>query len=180
MLRPEAGDDNSDQRLEVRAVKDISMGEEITIFYPLSKHEGCSLLFKENRRIALSRKGIADCKCRACTDDDTNRDEILKDLSIVHPKVYTTYPKEGAWCDWSKHAKLCEQYAELIFKTDLGRITDKIKMLELLVESAHVAMDQVLVQKALEMWLAVIEDTKLEELKKPYEEAKKEIDSFGA
>ena len=177
LLQPEAGDDESDTRLEIRAIKDILKGEEITIFYDHPKNYR-TIALKEERKNAFREMGF-HCKCNACSGEIESQDEIVKEFLRVHAKLYPDPepPKKG-YVDWAQESKYFERYAELSLRTDIGRISDKTKMLDLLVIAAHMARDQDLLKKAMAMWKEVIENTKLEELRKPYEDAERKLSQW--
>ena len=175
-LQPEDSDDISDMIFEIRAVKDIKRGEEVTICYLLG--DGNSLAFKERRDIALEKFGF-DCKCTACTcpDNISQQEEIFKEMFMLNLQLDQDHLRKNAET-WADEAKIFERITELTLKTDIGRVCDKTRALDLLVIAAQMARDQDLLKKAMAMWKEVIENTKLEDLKEPYEKAERDLSQW--
>ena len=176
VLQPEANDDKSQKRFEIRAVKDITRGEEVTICY-LS--QGYSIGFKKRREIELDLMGF-DCKCIACTcpNNILDQDKILKKMFWLNNMLDQDHLRKDAE-DWAREAKIFEEITELTLKTDLGKIDDKTRALDLLVTAAQMARDQGLLQKALAMWRELIEETKFEVLRKQYEKAEQDLSQWS-
>ena len=124
---------------------------------------------------------IFHCKCNACSGVLECQDEIVKEFLTVHALLYPDQDPEPEKrsVNWAQESKYFERYTELSLKTDIGRVTDKTKMLDLLVTAAHMARDQDLLKKAMAMWKEVIENTKLEELREPYEAAERKLSQWA-
>ena len=68
---------------------------------------------------------------------------------------------------------------KLCFASDIGRIDDKTRALDVLVTAAQMARDQGLLQKALTMWRELIENTKFEIHRKLYEKAVEDLSKWS-
>ena len=68
---------------------------------------------------------------------------------------------------------------KLCFASDIGRIDDKTRALDVLVTAAQMARDQSLLKKALAMWRELIENTKFEILRKQYEKAVEDLSKWS-
>ena len=65
---------SSGSLFKVRAIRDIAVGEELTISY-MSPLQRADFHCRESRRRILSEEFGFDCSCNLCQDSETNRDQ---------------------------------------------------------------------------------------------------------
>ena len=184
---------------ELRAVRDISKGEEITIFY-LPKSG--TIVPREVRQIYLKAKFGFDCKCSVCCGDVDNQDRITEKIT----KILLLSPD-------SEEFRFCQKYdtsvderkrmaikgavlVTLTRKLHIGSAESKIASYTCAVRAAQLARVQVLLDRAMDVWKDLVMTTGFVAFKVEYEEmnelvakwtpqflskkppTKKEIDAF--
>ena len=114
----EDSDQESKELYELRAIKNISKGEEITIFYLCSG----SVLAPHSliRYNLLSRFDGLDCKCKVCTGERPNQDDIKEELRMLMkpPMVTNTLRQKNLYrmtiADWKRKVLDSEKAVELL------------------------------------------------------------------
>ena len=155
-------DGSQDLSNELRAIKDISKGEEITIFYYLDVKK-YSVLRKW--KAAIRKFYRFDCKCPMCLGKVAFPEKTLKKLIEQNNKLNLT----PTACDWKREAKTCSRILELTMELNIGSPIEKIRALGFLVRSAQLARDKDLVMKTMNKLRQLAEDTKLEYMRKCYD-----------
>ena len=153
---------------EVKAIKDISKGEEITKFYARCgckemderftiKAFGCN---SQERRLVLKKHFRFDCKCCVCSGNVPEQEDIIKELLELHRRFdlnQTRKRKEAPF--WAKQVKIADQIVDLTLKLYIGNIEDKVCSLKLLLATAGDAQDEVHFEKALDGLRKIAKDT---------------------
>ena len=112
---------------EVRAIKDISKGEEITIFYHSSDYFsymefGCNV--NEWKQVIKDQFGF-DCKCCVCVGDVPDQEDIIKELLELHdnlnPSTVTQSEEKR-----SIFLQAIDKILDLNLRLYIGTLEDKI------------------------------------------------------
>ena len=149
-----------DGNCEVRAIKDISKGEEITTFYSIFegctyKKFGCNV--KGRRKVLRETLGF-DCMCSVCTGDIPDQENILKELLELHNNLDPdTYSKKKL----SIYVKAIDKMVDLSLQLYIGSLEDKVRALEMMAETAYQNHDEDRLEKAKMQLKKIAEDTKL-------------------
>ena len=151
---------NEDTCSELRAIKNIFKGEEITTCYFDVKELG-SILRK--RKTAIKKQNGFDCKCPVCMGKVQDQEKTLKKLIELTNKI-NPMPS-----DWKKEAGLRSRIVDLTMELYLGQPIDKIRALDWLVRFAHLARDRDLVRKAMDLWRRFVGETKIGGTQRMYE-----------
>jgi len=155
----QVGDD--DLSVELRAIKNISKGEEITVCYFFDVKKFGSIPRK--RKTAFKKDQGFNCKCPICLGQVQDQEKTLKKLIELHNKLNPTSS------DWKREAGLRSRIADLTMELYIGTPRDKIMALDDLVRFAHLARNKDLVKKAMNMAKQFAEETKLEDIQGGYE-----------
>ena len=145
---------NEDHGVELRAIKDICKGEEITVCYFLDVKEFGSVPRK--RKTALKKRLGFECKCPVCLGHVPNQEKTLKKLIEAHSKLNPT-PS-----DWKKEAGIRSWIVDLTMELNIGNPREKIQALDALVRFSHLARDRDLVRKAMGVWRQFTKENKNE------------------
>ena len=141
---------DDDFSVELRALKNIRKGEEITICYYRDVKEFGSIPRK--RKTALNKYLGFDCKCPVCLGQVPVQEKILKKLIELHSKLNPT----GS--DFKREAGLRSRIVDLTWELNIGHPREKIGALTSLVGFAHLARDKDLARKAINMLKQLVED----------------------
>ena len=158
---PNLTSEEEDDCIEIRAIKDISKGEEITSCYFLDVKEFGSI--QRKRKAGLKKDLFFDCKCSVCLGKVPCQEKILKKLIELHNKL------DPAPSDWKRDVSIRDKIADLTLQLYMGQPREKCMALLKLALSAHYAGDQGLLRKFLDKVKQLAEDTKLEEVQQKYE-----------
>ena len=150
-----------DLRNELRAIKNISKGEEITICYFMDVKKFGSIPRKMKTDIAISL-GF-NCECPVCLGQVPGQEKTLKKLIEVHNKL-----KHNP-SDWKRESGLWSRIVDLIMELYIGHTFEKISALESLAGFAHLARDKALVRKAMDMLKQFAEELKIEAIQRSFE-----------
>jgi hypothetical protein len=153
----------------LRAIKNISKGEEITKCYYTDVKKFGSI---QRKRKAAIKKGFGfDCKCPVCSGQVPCQEKILKKLFELHNKLDPT-PS-----DWKRDAGIRDKIAYLTLELYMIRPNEKMAALERLAASAFKAGDQGLVRKALDKLKQLAENTKLEWIQYAHDDLERKLDA---
>merc|ERR1711915_615777 len=158
---------------ELRAIKDIVKGEEIvTCYFPdVLKYGSMS----KKRKTGIKRDFEFDCKCPVCLGKVPGQEKTLKKLIEMHSKL------KPVPSDWKREAGICDKIYELTTELYIGRLDlQKIKALDALLRTGHLARDQVLVRKALDKWRQHAEENKYEHAEEKYEAFQRRLDEWSS
>ena len=144
LVKTPGGD--SRQRIEVRATRNISKGEEVTTFY-IMKGTTVNMLRPEIRALLKTTFGF-DCTCQICTgeipDQDDLKRKILKIIEFAPPAHDLKRPS-----DWRREANECERIMVLTKQMHVVPFDTKCFVCIDLAYAAHMARDPVLRKKAM-------------------------------
>ena len=146
---------------ELRAIRKICKGEEITICYFMDVKKFGSIPRK--RKSVLKKSLGFDCKCIACLGQVLGQEKTLKKLIELHNKLNPTA------LDWKREAGLRSRVVDLTMELHIGQPLEKTSALEALMGIAHLARDKDLVKKAMDMMKQLAEEYKLEVIQRSLE-----------
>lgn len=185
----ETFDKEGDVRVEVRAIKDIAKGEEITVFYNNYKDYSYKVMGSttQERKIAIKKNFDFDCKCCVCSGEVPGQEDIIKELLELHGTLddeagqvltpdRTPQIKKNP-SEWVKDLQNIDKIVDLNLKLFIGSVYDKQWSLELLMKAAAMAGDLDLKRKAMKGCKKLSEDTKMTDIAIRYESMKK---TFGS
>ena len=152
----------------VRAIRDISKGEEVTLFYKTRripghgpenlsyKIFGCNV--KERMKVIKDQFGF-DCKCCVCTGVIPDQEDIIKELLELHSVENLTIILQTF-----------DQIVDLNFRLYIGSLNDKLWVLEMMLKIACLEQDEDRLEKAKKQLKKIAEETKLKYVIEVYEE----------
>ena len=164
---------------EVRAIKDISKGEEVTKFYARC---GCKEMDERftikafgssprERRAVLKKHFRFDCKCCVCSGSAPEQEDILREWLELHGRLYLRQSRKRKEVSfWAEQVKIADKLVDLTLELNIGNVEDKIASLNLLGEFAVKARDEVLVKKAIDGLKKIAADTGIRSLVKRCED----------
>ena len=162
-------------KIEVRAIKDIAKGDEITMCY-LSPMQFWSVGFDaQKRRDEIQDKFSFDCKCHVCSGIVPGQEDIIMALNVLNGSIEVkVYGKTKA--DWKKNAETMGKIVELHKTLYVGNlvsgmapaISDWAKM-------AQLAREKDILRNAMDTYSTLMEDTKLEEVRMAYEKLEENL-----
>lgn len=157
----------SKMRTELRAVKDICKGEEVTICY---LDIGESKETKSDRKNILREEFAFICKCKVCSGEiRPNQDDILKRILYLRRSLRVN--AHGVRMeDRKKQTLQVEKIFHLVQQLHVSRFEAKIDACYALARMAHLSRDQELRQKALDAWKELVDISKFEQMRLDYEE----------
>ena len=153
--------EDEDGSVELRAFKNISKGEEISICYFGDVKSYGSVLRKW--KTALKKDMGFDCKCPVCMGQVRLQEKTLKKLIELHNKLNPTSS------DWKKEAGIRSRMVDLTMELNIGQPDKKMVALEKLMKFAHLARDKDLVMKSMDMMRQFAEETKVKGMQRMYE-----------
>ena len=132
-------------QIKVRAIKDISKGEEVTECYT------GGFLTRSKMKTTLQGKFSFDCKCGVCTGSIPNQDRLILEISSIMSialsqtldQLYQKKKKE-----WMTEASQLERAAELSKQLYIGRSDNRIRVLAVFVTATQMARDPIRLKKA--------------------------------
>ena len=161
-------DKEPEKRFELRAIKDISKEEEVTIFYPPEK-KTLPWLHADIREMIHEGYGF-DCKCPVCSGEVPNQDDILRKIADIHYSIQERIEGEDekTLLDLKREAIAYGAIVELYKPVYMGRLEEKIATLFALRKAALKSGNLDLVQKAVDGIKGLAEKTGLEGFKELY------------
>ena len=161
------GDENEEleNRIELRAIKEISKEEEVTIFYP-TERMGLPWLHANMKEKIHEEFGI-DCKCPVCSGEVANQDDIMRTMTdiIISSGMGRKHEDDKTLTDWTREAISNGALVELVKPVYMGRPDMKTAILLSLWKSASAAEKPALVEKSLDEFKELAEKTGLEAFK---------------
>ena len=160
-------------RIEIRAIKDISKGEEITFCVSLGTSITCAVLrTREARKIFIKEEFGFECKCCACSDLDADQENIAMELfEHIQTLTYTDIYKK----DWARDAEKLDKINDLTQKFRIGNAEFKWNSMISLAKTAQLARNQNLVTKGLNMLKKFSGDIQMEEARQVYEKLERDL-----
>jgi len=156
--------EEQDKMFELRAVKDISKEDEVTIFYP-RKTAVFPWLHADMRKTIQEDFGF-DCKCPVCCGEVPIQDDIMRKIK----DIINSYRDRGGFkntakmtlLDWRREAITFGAIAELAKTVYMGRPEAKMATLIVFWRAATESGNLDLVQKAVDGIKELAEKTRLE------------------
>ena len=158
---------------EVRAIKDISKGEEVTVFYEIQKPGTLNLSYymygcnAQERRAAIWKELRFYCKCSACSGNDSEQDKIIKELLKLHKALDQSRKKPSML---SQEVKTLDQIVDLNLGLYIGSVDGKIWALQSLGTAAARAGNEDLIKKASDGLKKLTEEWKIYRIEKVCQE----------
>ena len=169
-----------EEKYEIRAVKDISKGEEVTVCY---LQDGDNLVPKMFRQFRLRiNQAISDCKCPVCSGDIPDQNELVEEYGrIFHTLKANGYDDhyKKSLLDWKKEATMMEKILEITPKLYIAKVDDKYRAYNMVAEAAQMARDPVLLEKAMTMFKKLEEELKFEEVRRWREWMQERLDQWS-
>ena len=148
-------------RMEVRAIRNISKGEEVTTFYIMT---GTTVnMMRSEIRERLKRDFGFDCKCPICKGEIPDQDNIKRKILKIIEKDLPPHDRRKA-SDWRRDANENERIMELTKQMHIVPFDTKCFACIDLAYAAHMARDPVLRKKAMDTWAELNESVKLEKM----------------
>ena len=117
---------------EIRAHKDISKGEEVTLCEEVSMI-GCN---SQERRAKIWNHFHFDCKCGVCTGVIPHQVDIVMELLELQARFATIHAREESSFR-AKGVKIADKIIDLTEKLYIGSVDDKVASLQPLLASAN-------------------------------------------
>ena len=156
------------RRYEIRAIQDISKGEEITICY---LNRGQNLGPRPQRQFYLQRDhSISDCICLVCSGDIPEQEDLIEEyMRIQHILKFTNIfenPHERSLLDWKREAMMMASYLDIAPKLYIGTLEDKYRSYCFVAEAAHMARDPGLLERTMTLFETLEAETKFDEVRR--------------
>jgi len=153
-----------DHKTEVRAVRDISKGEEITKCYVGFQN---MINFGSNRLARMSKiqeLQSFDCKCFICLGGPgsfSDQEDILKQLRELVKSLDPNHHQKKK-VDWEREAQVYQSMADLTEELYMGVVMHyKMNFLSAVAAATHLARDEELLGKAMDSVKKVVEDSQM-------------------
>ena len=162
-----------DKKMEVRAIKDISKGEEVTVFYkclPGRTYVAMGWKVKERKKVIKEYMQF-DCKCCVCSGNVPGQEEITKQLLELDGKWFRIKNNEKP--DYSDLVNTIDKIVDLSIMLYVGTIGDKADPLRMMAQLSYNIRDKEHLEKAKRKLKKLAEDTKLNTVMNIYEEISK-------
>ena len=171
-LPKESKDQENVVEHELRAIKDISKGEEITIFY---LNHVKSIGIKQLRREYLKEKFGFQCKCCVCCGQVDDQDHIIIKISEIH--LWSVYAKkyETSSDEWENLAIKAGILMALSQQLHIGSVKIKIMDCKIAAYTAQMARDSVRLNKAMDVWKELVMTTGFEKFRLEYKKGEETI-----
>ena len=155
----------------VRAIRDISKGEEVTLFYKTPrtvgpenltyKRFGCNV--KERMKVIKDQFGF-DCKCCVCSGVVPDQEDIIKELLELHETLQLH--SEG---NMSIFLQTIDKIVDLNLRLYIGSLDDTLWVLEIMLRNAYLIQDEDRLEKAKKQFKKIAEETNLKNVIEVYE-----------
>ena len=166
---PKEGEDNI---VIARAIKNISKGEEISIFYqfdlspmiPSYKIFGCNA---QDRMRIIKDEFDFDCKCSVCSGNVRDQEDIIRKLLQLHGTLDDLNSDQTK--DWARELQIRRKILDLNLKLYIGSVYDKANAIYMMYTTARMARDVFQQRRAINEFKKLAEDTKLAPFKLQYD-----------
>ena len=162
------------RNLEIRAIRNIGRGEEITKCY---EHEYLNLFCSsDTRKTKIKQNFRFDCKCQYCANPD--QEDITKKLFKLHTALAALELQEDhqkTLSDWAKEAKILGQIVNLNQECYVGGLDHKWRLAASLIRVAYIAGKQDLVKMAMDVLKNLADVTKVEIVRGAYERKERDL-----
>jgi len=133
--------------IEIRAIKDILKGEEVTHCYTRG------FMTSSQMKTKLQEDFHFDCKCGVCSGSIPHQDVLISEISskinLLYSPFDTLYRKKKK--DWMNVASELERAVDLSKQLYIGHIFDKLNVYRLFVEASQMARDPLRLKKAVDV-----------------------------
>ena len=150
---------------EVRAIKDISKGEEVTVFYEVYQDFGTSYLVygcnAQERRMEIKKMFKFYCKCAVCSGNVPEQEDVIKELLKLQKVLYKSRKKPS---NLALEVKTLNKIVGLNLRLYIGSGEDKIWSMQGLGLAAERAGNKDLMKKASDGLKKLTEDWKIDRL----------------
>ena len=102
-----------------------------------------------------------DCVCSVCSGQVADQKDIMKRLAELYLELNPLHQYEIVIGFEKWEACLQDKIVELTMELYIGKLDDKIRALDVMVRTAHLARDQNLVRKAMDTWKKLAAETNL-------------------
>ena len=150
---------------EVRAIKDISKGEEVTVFYEIEQEYGtysyhvygCNA---KERKMKIQKEFRFDCKCDVCSGKVSEQEDIIKELLKLHKALADSRQPSNL----AQEVQTLEKIVDLNLRLYIGSVDDKIWSMQALAEAAEQARNVELFKRAWDGLKKLTKDWKIDRL----------------
>ena len=160
-------------RMETRAIKHISKGEEITYCYFGDINKLC--IQSQIRKMFVKNDFGFDCNCCVCSEPDADQEKIAMELFDHFQYLGTTDHYRKDLSEWARDAERLDQINDLFQEFKLGNLEVKWRSMISLAKTAQLARNLDLVRKGLDMLKRFCEDIQIEEIGLVYEKLEKDL-----
>ena len=119
------------------------------------------------------------CACSVCSGQVADQEEIMKRLAELHLKLNPLFPAEMIIGFEKWEARLQDKIVDLTMELYIGKLFDKVRALDFMVRTAHLARDQNLVRKAMDTWKQLAANTNLEDVKRSCESMESSLSQWS-
>ena len=151
----------------LRAIKDISKGEEIATCYVGRIWEFGFDVKKRRSKLSLQFLSFV-CRCAVCLSKIPGQEEIGKRLKKLHSQLSDNHYLKDLSA-WRKETNILSQIVDLTLQLHVGKVDDKFQALNLLIRRAHLARDEDLVKKSMVTWKEIADNIQLSDFLRSYE-----------
>ena len=163
--------------IELRAMKDISRGDEITTCSVENiKRFGYQ---SKNRKAGFKNEYGFDCKCDVCSGKVSAQEDTMKSLLELCDSLVPLAQSKSGW-HWPQLASIRSKIVDLTLQLHIGKMDDKIGALDWLAKNAQLARDEKLLKKAMATWKQMAEDVKLEKFQVAYKNMEESLDKVSS
>jgi len=134
--------------IELRAMKDISRGDEITTCSVENiKRLGYQL---KSRKAGFKNEYGFDCKCDVCSGKVSAQEDTMKSLLELcdSDSLVPLAQSKSGW-HWPQLASIRGKIVDMTLQLHIGKMDDKIGALDWLAKNAQLARDEKLLKKAM-------------------------------
>ena len=166
-----------EKRFELRATKNISKEEEVTIFY---LYKDC-LFTHADKRASIRKEFGFDCRCLVCLGQIPNQDHLVMRMQLETFNMKDVSPKkneEKTLQDWKKEAIVAAIMSDLAKHLYMGRETEKMKYFFMLFRGAMKSRDSALMKKALDDMKELADKLGFESMKNEVESCEAILNNF--
>ena len=157
------------RKLEIRAIRNIDRGEEITKCY-IEEDYFTLYCNSDRRRIKIRQNYGFYCRCQYCSNPD--QEDITKKLLELHTALRALNIQKNRQkkrSDLARQAEILGQIVNLNQECNVGGLDYKGRLLVTLVQVAQLAGKEDLVKMAMNILKHLADVTKVEEVRRVYE-----------
>merc|ERR1740128_800259 len=166
------------KEMEIRAIKEIAKGEEITMFYLTSPIR--SLDMKDELRATIKKGFGFDCLCAVCSGEKPHQDDIKEKLLDLKSCICRENNHTKRILDWKSEAMCMNEMVDLVQGFYIGRIEIRNHIYADFAMRAHMARAPILRKKAFDLWNTLVEETGFWQLKGRYEEFETKLGKWSS